>query len=160
MLEVAQVSPLRPGGHAVTLLWTLIGFNPIYEAVCGAIEVVAAILLFFRRTALAGAILTGGGRPMTDLFIEPNGRAGLRDDAGELWRAGVSINDKDSSLALYRDGEAPLVYSFHQPDPMHLILKPSGNDAGALYLERVRLPDRYPLFDRGFHLVNEWPLER
>jgi hypothetical protein len=48
---VGSVSPM-------TLLWTLIGFNPIYEAVCGAIEVVAAVLLFFRRTALAGAILT------------------------------------------------------------------------------------------------------
>ena len=43
---------------------------------------------------------------------------------------------------------------------MHLILKPSANDAGALHLERVSLPDRYPLLDRGFHLVNEWPLER
>jgi hypothetical protein len=99
---------------------------------------------------------------MTDLFIEPNGRATLRDDAGVLWRAGVYISDKDSNFALYRDGEAPLVYSFHQPDPMHLILKPSANDAttGPLYLERVPLPDRYPLLDRGFHLVNEWPLER
>lgn len=273
---VGSVSPM-------TLLWTLIGFNPIYEAVCGAIEIVAAVLLFFRRTALAGAILTffvmgnvllynlffdvpvkiysahlvlfslviiapdlrslwdffwrhqpsapsapavpptqrrglriaiyvvevflilmvltsipgqyqsfartqaslhhphpftgewrvqghatpgavttGGGRPMTELFIEPNGRASLRDDTGELWRAGVSINDKDSNFALYRDGEAPLVYNFQQPDPMHLILKPSANGAatGALYLERVPLPDRYPLFDRGFHLVNEWQLER
>jgi hypothetical protein len=271
---VGSVSPM-------TLLWTLIGFNPIYEAVCGAIEVVAAVLLFFRRTALAGAILTffvmgnvllfnlffdvpvkiyaahlvlfslviiapdlrslwdffwrhqpsapstpavpptqrrgvriaiyvievflilmvltsvpgqyqsfartqaslhhphlftgewrvqgqavpgavatGAGRPMTDLFIEPNGRATLRDDAGVLWRAGVSINDKDSNFALYRDGEAPLVYSFHQPDAMHLILKPSANDAGALYLERVPLPDRYPLLERRFHLVNEWPFER
>jgi len=273
---VGNVSPM-------TLLWTLIGFNPIYEAVCGAIEVVAAVLLFFRRTALAGAILTffvmgnvllfnlffdvpvkiysahlvlfslviiapdlrslwgffwrhqpsapgapavpptqrrgvriatyvvevflilmvltsipgqyqsfartqvslhhpnpftgewrvqgqavpgtvitGGGRPMTDLFVEPNGRATLRDDTGELWRAGVSINDKDGNFALYRDHEAPLVYSFQQPDPTHLVLKLSANDAatGALYLERVPLPDRYPLLERGFHLVNEWPLER
>ena len=109
-----------------------------------------------------GVVITAGGRPMTELFIEPNGRASLRDDTGELWRAGVSINDKDSNFGLYRDGEAPLVYNFQQPDPMHLILKPSPNSAatGALYLERVPLPDRYPLFDRGFHWVNEWPLER
>ncbi len=274
---VGSVSPM-------TLLWTLIGFNPIYEAVCGAIEVVAAILLFFRRTALAGAILTffvmgnvllynlffdvpvkiysahlvlfslviiaPDLRSLWDFFwrhqpsapsapaVPPTQRRGvriaivrrgsvshshgphvntrsipklradasepasssplhrrvartrpghiwrghhrrraahdrplhraqwpgatLRDDTGELWRAGVYINDKDSNFALYRDGEAPLVYNFHQPDPMHLILKPSANDAatGALYLERVPLPDRYPLLDRGFHLVNEWPLER
>jgi hypothetical protein len=273
---VGSVSPM-------TLLWTLIGFNPIYEAVCGAIEVVAATLLFFRRTALAGAILTffvmgnvllynlffdvpvkiysahlvlfslviiapelrslwdffwrhqpsapstptvpatqrrgvriaiyvvevflilmvlasipsqyqsfaraqaslhhpqpftgewrvqghaapgavitSGGRPMTNLFIEPNGRATLRDDTGVLWRAGIYINDKNSNFALYRDSEAPLVYTFQQPDPMHLILRLSANDAatGALYLERVPLPERYPLLERGFHLVNEWPLER
>jgi hypothetical protein len=273
---VGSVSPM-------TLLWTLIGFNPVYEAVCGAIEVVAAILLFFRRTALAGALLTffvmgnvllynlffnvpvkiysahlvlfslviiapelralwgffwrhqpsapsapavpptqrrgvriaivvvevflilmvlasipgqyqsfartqaslhqphpftgewrvqgqaesgavitAGGRPMTNLIIEPNGRATLRDDNGVLWRAGVYIDDKDSSFVLYRDGQAPLAYNFQQPDPMHLILKPPANDAatGALSLERVPLPERYPLLDGGFHLVNEWPLER
>src|SRR5580704_16016562 len=48
---VGNLSPM-------TLLWTLVGFNPVYEAICGAIEVAAALLLFFRRTALAGAILT------------------------------------------------------------------------------------------------------
>ena len=42
----------------MTLLWTLIGLNPAYEMICGAIEVAAALLLFFRRTALLGAILT------------------------------------------------------------------------------------------------------
>ncbi len=44
----------------MTLLWTLIGFNPAYEMVCGGIEVAAAALLFFRRTALVGALLTLG----------------------------------------------------------------------------------------------------
>ena len=43
----------------MTLLWTLIGLNPVYEMICGAAEVTAAALLFFRRTALAGALLTG-----------------------------------------------------------------------------------------------------
>lgn len=271
----------------MTLLWTLIGFNPVYETLMGAIEIVAALLLFFRRTALAGAILTcvvmsnvllynlffdvpvkiysahlvlfsiaiiapdtralwdffwrhkpsapsaaavpatkrrglriticvvevaivlmiltsipghyqsfartqaslhhphpltgewridltpgeaasgtvltGEGRPMTGLFIEPNGRATLRDDTGVLWRAGAYIEDKDHTFALYRDGEDPLVYSFGQPDPMHLILTPTPNNVttkGTLYLVRVPLPGRYPLLDRGFHLVNEWALER
>ncbi len=278
--SVGSTSPM-------TLLWTLIGFNPVYEAICGAIEVAAALLLFFRRTALAGAILTclvmsnvllynlffdvpvkiysahlvlfsiaiiapdtrslwdffwrhkpsapsaaavppterrglritirvleaalalmvlaslpghyqsfaqtqanlrhphpftgewrvdathaesttgmvvtGEGRSMTGLFIEPNGRATLRDDGGVLWRAGVNINDKDNTFALYRDGEDPLVYNFYQSDPMHLILRPAASGAAtrsALYLVRVPLPDRYPLLDRGFHLVNEWALER
>jgi hypothetical protein len=42
-----------------------------------------------QNQAVPGAVITSGGRPMTDLFIEPNGRATLRDDAGVLWRAGV-----------------------------------------------------------------------
>lgn len=43
----------------MTLLWTLIGLNPVYEMICGAAEVTAALLLLFRRTALVGALLTG-----------------------------------------------------------------------------------------------------
>jgi len=42
-----------------TLLWTLIALHPGYEMICGAAEVAAAVLLFFRRTALAGALLAG-----------------------------------------------------------------------------------------------------
>lgn len=43
----------------MTLLWTLIGLNPVYEMICGAAEVAAAALLLLRRTALVGALLTG-----------------------------------------------------------------------------------------------------
>lgn len=42
----------------MTLLWTLIGLNPIYEMICGAAEVLAGTLILFRRTALAGALFT------------------------------------------------------------------------------------------------------
>jgi hypothetical protein len=42
-----------------TLLWTLIALHPGYEMICGATEVAAAVLLFFRRTALTGALLAG-----------------------------------------------------------------------------------------------------
>jgi hypothetical protein len=42
----------------MTMLWTLIGLNPIYEMICGAAEVVAGILILFRRTGLLGEILT------------------------------------------------------------------------------------------------------
>ena len=41
----------------MTLLWTLIGLHPGYQMLCGAMEVGAAMLLFFRRTALLGALL-------------------------------------------------------------------------------------------------------
>jgi hypothetical protein len=47
---VGQLSPL-------SLLWTTLGFNPLYERLCGSIEFLSALLLVFRRTALAGAFI-------------------------------------------------------------------------------------------------------
>jgi hypothetical protein len=40
----------------MTLLWTLLGLNPLYQVVCGAAEVGAGLLLLFRPTATAGVI--------------------------------------------------------------------------------------------------------
>lgn len=278
---VGNLSPM-------TLLWTLLGVNPAYEMVCGAAEVAAAFLLFFRRTALVGAILTcfvmsnvllfdlffdvpvkiyaghlvlfaiaviqpdvralwdffwrhkpaslsslwapvpqrrasrigiriveialavmvvtsvpghyqsftqqlararnpqpltgqwhvdsatatiagqsitkpvvtGNGLPMTDLFLEPNGRLTLRDSSGQLWRAGVDIQNKNSTFVLYRESEDPIVYKSFAADSAHLILTPTDSISGTLHLTRVPLPSRYPLLDSNFHFVNEWPLER
>ncbi len=50
----------EPLGHTspMTMLWTLIGLNPVYEIICGATECVAGVLLLFRRTALVGTLLT------------------------------------------------------------------------------------------------------
>lgn len=42
----------------MTMLWTLIGLNPVYEIICGAAEVTAGILILFRRTGLLGELLT------------------------------------------------------------------------------------------------------
>jgi len=41
----------------MTLLWTMIGLQPLYQILCGAFEMLAGVLLFFRRTALLGALL-------------------------------------------------------------------------------------------------------
>jgi hypothetical protein len=48
---VGNMSPM-------TFLWTLIGMNPIYEMICGGAEVLGGLLFLFRRTALAGALLS------------------------------------------------------------------------------------------------------
>jgi hypothetical protein len=48
---VGQTSPM-------TLLWSLIGLNPIYESICGAAEILGGVLFLFRRTALLGALLS------------------------------------------------------------------------------------------------------
>ncbi len=42
----------------MTMLWTLIGLNPVYEIICGAAEVAAGLLILFRRTGLLGTLLT------------------------------------------------------------------------------------------------------
>jgi hypothetical protein len=47
---VGQSSPM-------TLLWTLVGLNPVYQITSGLLEGACALLLFFRRTALLGALL-------------------------------------------------------------------------------------------------------
>lgn len=268
----------------MTLLWTLIGVNPGYEMVCGAAEVIAGLLILFRRTALLGALVTafittnivlynfffdvpvkifgtqlllmslavivpdvrslfryfwlhepaapsgswvppstrawfrrsidfvevwilvivcvalpisigvpyvrqikslknpspligqwhltsatkpyrtGDGLPMTDIFLEPNGRASVRSSDGVLWVGGVQIDDKKHTLQLFSIGHdgAP-VYAMVQPDPSHLVLTPAGKNAGndgVLTLTRVPLPAHYLLEERGFHFINEWGLER
>lgn len=48
---IGQSSPM-------TLLWSLIGLNPVYEMICGWAEVFAGTLILFRRTALFGSLLT------------------------------------------------------------------------------------------------------
>ena len=273
-----------------TLLWTLIALHPGYEMICGAVEVAAAVLLFFRRTALTGALLagfvmtnvllynvffdvpvkihaahlllfsiaitvpdlralfdffwrrkpaaptgiwvppterrtfriatrvveltllvhllplvlgsyrrdvqqranlrypsplsgqwhvdsatltangqttpkpipTGEGLPVTDIFMEPSGHVMLRDSSGVLWRADFEVDDKKHTLHLSQEDHSVL-YHLAAPDPAHLVLTPTGEHAsadGTLHLSRVPLPNHYPLLDRGFHLINEWGLER
>jgi len=50
----------EPVGHMspMSMVWTMIGMSPAYESICGAAEIAAALLILFRRTALAGSILT------------------------------------------------------------------------------------------------------
>ncbi len=48
---VGQTSPM-------TLLWSLIALNPIYESICGVAEVIGGTLILFRRTALMGALFS------------------------------------------------------------------------------------------------------
>ena len=105
-------------------------------------------------------VVTEKGLPMTDLFLEPNGRLTLRDSAGQLWRAGAQFQPKNATFALCREVEDPIVYNFSQLDSTHLILTPTDRANGTLYLTSVALHDHYPLLDTGFHFVNEWPFER
>jgi hypothetical protein len=61
-----QMAPLsigilnEPVGNMspMTMLWGLIGLHPAYEVVCGLAEVIGGVLLLYRRTALAGALVS------------------------------------------------------------------------------------------------------
>ena len=68
---LAKVFPLQMGPPSLavlneplgntspmTMLWTLIAINPLYEMICGAAEVAGGLLILFRRTALLGALLS------------------------------------------------------------------------------------------------------
>lgn len=106
--------------------------------------------------------LTGDGLPMTDLFIEPHGQTMVRDSATILWRSGFRYDEKKHT-ASFNEGNNHGTYALTQPDPTHMVLTPTGDDvkkAAVLTFTRVPLPSHYPLLDRGFHLVNEWGLER
>ncbi len=50
----------QPAGEMTPhdLLWSLVGLYPLYEVICGAIEVLAGTLVLFRRTALVGTLFT------------------------------------------------------------------------------------------------------
>lgn len=109
--------------------------------------------------------LTGDGVPLADIFIDPSGRVMFRSSDSVLWRGGYHPDDKKHTIQLFCSGHdgPPPIYTLTKPDPTHMILLPTGDDAksnGTLTLVRVPLPSNYPLLDRGFHFVNEWGLER
>ena len=106
-----------------------------------------------------GTLLTGDGVPMSDLVLEPDGRLNVRDTDGILW-GGSTYRTGQPQLSLAGPGLPSVTYAITQPDASHLILTPTDSTANTLRLTRVPLPAHYPLLERGFHLVNEWGLER
>jgi hypothetical protein len=269
----------------MTLLWSALGYSPLYERLCGCIEIVAALLLLLRRSALAGTLLSivvlanvclfdvffdvpvklyaanlllmalvvaapdasammrffwshqpatltsawtpstanirlrrtfvvlevltliygcitlplrdhtkfsiyanalanpspltgqwhidsatlngqphplfdGDGQPITDIFLEPNARVTLRAADGVLWD-GTTYDAANHMLTLFSSTRQNIRYTIAQPDATHLTLTPiADTDAPGLHLTRVPLPTQYPLYQRGFHLTNEWGFER
>lgn len=105
---------------------------------------------------------TGDGQPMTALTLEPSGRAMVRSSEGTLWRGGYRLKPS-GEISFYAVGHGNVTYRFAQADAQHLTLTPTGEDAkteSVLTLTRVPVPASYPLETRGFHLINEWGLER
>lgn len=62
-LQMAPISIAilnQPAGQMTPemLLWSAIGLYPLYQSICGIAEVIAGGLVLFRRTALAGALMS------------------------------------------------------------------------------------------------------
>jgi hypothetical protein len=112
-------------------------------------------------------VLTAELVPMTELYLEPDGRAMARSSDGRLWRSAAIIDGTRSTLSLYSyyfDGERfQAAYKYTLPDAQHLRLEPIGKGSASestLTLTRVPLPANYPLLQSRFHWVEEWALER
>ncbi len=127
----------------------------------------------------SGAFIDPEGRPVTDLYVAPSGRAYTRSTDGELWLSGVNLDSKKHTVRIdcYFIGP-PTNYAWQLSDPNHLILtsvppdppKPDPKrklerpavpfSPAVLTLTRIPTPAHYPLLERGFHFINEWRYER
>lgn len=115
----------------------------------------------WRVDAATKPYITADGYPMTEMSLEPNGRAMLRATDGALYRAVAVYDGEQHTLEIQPIGlKQKTTYAFTQPDATHLVLTPVRGDFGILTLSRIPIPAKYPLLERGFHWVNEWGLER
>ena len=270
---VGQMSPM-------TLLWTMLGFSPWYERVCGAAEAIGGVLILIRPTALAGAIvsafvmtnvvlynlffdvpvklyaihvllmatfvmlpdikplwdfffrnraaklagewvptasttqmrqamrwieiaflllvllsyvkydgdrysaykdsvrsapiiglwaldadspkpMTIGGVPWFEISIDNLTRGMARSTDGQLWRMYLAYDEKNHTLGMVsRGGNGTVKYGWQVPDADHMVFSTGGKSALTIKFHRVPTLATYPLLTRGFHMVNEWGLER
>ncbi len=118
-----------------------------------------------------GPFVSPEGNPMTALYVDTVQRAFARSTDGELWRTRLTLDDKAHTVRIRFYVGAPTLYAYAMPDTDHLVLTSKapepekGKQAAAFTpevetLTRVAIPAHYPLLDRGFHLVNQWGLER
>ena len=108
-------------------------------------------------------VLMGDGLPMTELYIDTLIRGSIRSSSGVLWRAYMQNDSAKHTLQISIRGVNSLEYMTALPDTNHLVLTPSGKDAvkePLLRFTRIPMETTYPLMTQGFHLVNEWGLER
>jgi hypothetical protein len=119
----------------------------------------------------SGAFVTPEGSPATELYVDTSVRAFMRSASGELWRTRLTEDDKAHTLRVRCYVKDAVMYTLQMPDENHVVLTskapepPKGKTAQpftpeVVTLTRVPVPAHYPLLDRGFHLVNQWGLER
>jgi hypothetical protein len=129
-------------------------------------------------------IKTAEDRPWTNIYFDNTYRAMVRDTSGQLWRYNLKYDASKATVEMR--GPLDLTkFTFTAADPNHLTLTAvrtgaisradarvtaEGKDlpsskpiapamAETLQLERQPTPKSYVLYQRGFHLVNEWGYE-
>jgi hypothetical protein len=126
--------------------------------------------------ATPAAPKTAEGRPWTNVYFDNTFRAMVRDSSGQLWRYSLKYDATKHTVDML-GWDGPTKFTWNLDDPSHLTLtaraadppkpktgvaaKPptSPSASETLQLEREPTAKSYVLYDRGFHLVNEWGYE-
>lgn len=102
-------------------------------------------------------------RPFTELDIDSNVRAAFRDDAGALSYFKTKIDPARHTVQFIRPDSSTISFEAITPDTGHLTLTPIGTEAhtaSKLSFSRVSPSGGYPLMNRGFHWISEYPYQR
>jgi hypothetical protein len=130
---------------------------------CGAWRIDTANLLGANGVATPHPLPTSDGRTAVELDIDDRTRAFLRDTADELTYIPLEPGSPDGTLELDPRGKPKIVYTVTRKDATHITLTPTGDQAhtaSILTLTLISPPGGYPLMNRGFHWVSEFPYTR
>jgi hypothetical protein len=130
---------------------------------CGAWHIDTANLLGANGVATPHSLPTSDGRTAVELDINDRTLAVLRDTADELTYIPLDDAAPDGTLKLLPHGKPKIVYAVTRTDATHITLTPTGDQAhiaSILTLTLISPPGGYPLMNRGFHWVSEYPYTR
>jgi hypothetical protein len=119
-------------------------------------------------SAAPSTVKTAEGRAWTNIYFDNMFRAMVRDTSGQLWRYNLKYDAAKHTVDMANVG-APNRFTWKAEDADHLTLVSRDPNSGAaktsedlpetLHLTREPTAKSYVLYDRGFHLVNEWGYE-
>jgi hypothetical protein len=102
------------------------------------------------------------GQPAAELILNNPIRGSLRDSAGDATYVPIKTDTPAHTLEFDIPDKPKIVYATQSPDASHLILTPTGDaakTAAILHLTLLSPADGYPLLNRGFHWISEYPYQ-
>jgi hypothetical protein len=107
---------------------------------------------------------TPEANPWTDIYFDNTFRAMVRGTDGQLWRYSLKYDAVKKTVDMISwDGTKKFIWKVNDPDHLTLTAAPAKASPAAavetLQLTRQPTAKNYVLYDRGFHLVNEWGYE-